>query len=107
MDTFWFGLKIGLGIAAGLTIWFAAARLPRKIRATLRAWRFRNAGFSYEENRNVSGWLSRDPYNDDWILWDDRHDVMLRSTDDDVTWRATTETMEQCLNLGREYWSRQ
>jgi hypothetical protein len=105
MDTFWLGLKIGLGIAAGLTIWFAVARFPRRIRATLRDWRFSNAGFTYENNPNVSGWLTRDPHNGDWILWDDRHDVMLRSTEDAATWRATTETMQQCLTLGREYWS--
>jgi hypothetical protein len=107
MGAFWFGLKIGLGIAAGVTIWLVVARLSQVIRAMLRDWRFTRAGFCYENNSNVAGWLTRDPHNDDWILWDDRHHVMLRSADGDTNWRATAETMKQCLALGREYESHQ
>jgi hypothetical protein len=104
MDTIWFGIKIGIGIAVGLMIVMVAARMLRGIRTLLRDFRFTRAGFSYENNPNISGWLTRDPQNDDWILWDDKHDVMLRSADGDAAWHASNETLNDGIALGQKYW---
>jgi hypothetical protein len=105
MDAIWFGVKIGVGIAiaifaitllVGRLRWLAACYLDR---------RFVKAGFSWEENRNVRGWLTRDPNNDDWILWDRGNNRMLRSTDNDNAWTVSPENLEQCLNLGQQYFA--
>ena len=106
METLWFGIKMGVGIAAGLTIFFIVVRVFNGIRARITVLRFARAGFTYENNLQVSGWLTRDPHNDDWIIWDDKHNVMLRSADEDAAWRTTNESMHQCLALGRGYQKR-
>jgi hypothetical protein len=107
MEALWFGIKMGFGIAVGLTIFLFAARLFNAVRAFFKRLPFTRAGFTYERYRaGVSGWVTRDPHNEDLILWDDEHNVTLRSTDESASWRATTETRKQCLNLGREYWNR-
>lgn len=103
MATVWYGLKIGLGIGAGLGILFLASFWFRRLRSHFHALRFVRAGFTYEQNPNVIGWLSRDPYNDDWILWDEIHQVMLRSADGDASWRISRESLRECLRIGREY----
>jgi hypothetical protein len=103
MATLWYGIKIGLGIGAGLAILFIATFWLRRLRCHFQALRFSRAGFTYEQNPHVTGWLSRDPENDDWILWDETHKVMLRSTDGDASWTASQESLQECLRIGREY----
>lgn len=101
MGTIWLGLKIGIGVAIGLLLVYYAWRELRGLPETFRAVRFHRAGFDWAEG--PQGWLSRDPYNDDWILWDERNNRMLRATDPDGNWRPSGETLEQCTALGRKY----
>jgi hypothetical protein len=66
-------------------------------------WRFFRAGFAYENLKSMSGWLSRDPANNDWIFWDVQHNMMLRSSESDRVWIMSNKTKKQCLQLGRAY----
>lgn len=108
MDTLWFGVKLGLGIAGGLFAAFLVWRIGVRISAELREFpsvfldrRFVEAGFVWEENADVRGWLTRDPSNGEWIMWDARSRKVLRSTDDDTSWRVSAESLEECLAVGR------
>ena len=76
----------------------------REIRAlaeTRRTLRFHKAGFNWA--KGPQGWLSRDPNNDDWILWDGRNGRMLRATDPDLNWRPSDGSLDQCIALGEKY----
>ena len=101
MGAIWLGLKIGVGIAVGLLIVYYGWRELRAIPETQIAWRFHKAGFDWA--KGPQGWLSRDPNNDDWILWHERSGQMFRSSDDDPVWRSSGETLEECLALGQQY----
>jgi hypothetical protein len=101
MGTIWLGLKIGVGIAIGLLVVYYIWRELRALPETFRTLRFSRAGFDWAEG--PQGWLSRDPSNDDWILWDERNKRMLRATDPDGNWMPSGETQEQCIALGRKY----
>ncbi len=101
MGTIWFGLKIGIGIAVGLLLVYYAWRELRTLPETRRSLRFHKAGFDWAEG--PQGWLSRDPNNDDWILWDEQNKQMFRSTDRDPNWRPSGETLDQCIALGQKY----
>jgi len=72
------------------------------------ARRFARASFTWEKDEDISGWLSRDPENDDWILWDEKNKLMLRRrfSDPYVPWVVSQEDLEQCLELGRRYRAR-
>ena len=63
---------------------------------------FLNAGFTYEQNGSLEGWLSRDPFTDDSILWSTRTKQMYRRRDQG-DWRPSPETRQACLQLGRVY----
>jgi len=108
MGAIWFGLEIGLGIAIGLSLVYYAWRdlraISRNIRAisrNIRALRFQRAGFDWA--KGPQGWLSRDPHNGNWILWDERTNQMFRATPPGGNWRPSEERLEQCLALGRRY----
>lgn len=101
MGPIWLGLKIGIGVAIGLLLVYYAWRELRGLPGTFRAVRFHRAGFDWA--KGPQGWLSRDPYSDDWILWDERNNRMLRATDPDGNWIPSRETLEQCIALGRKY----
>lgn len=101
MGTIWFGVKIGVGTAIGLLFVYYVWRELRALPETIRALKFHRAGFNWAEG--PQGWLSRDPCNDDWILWDEQNDRMLRATDPDGNWRPSGESLEQCISLGRKY----
>lgn len=101
MAAVWFGLKIGVGVAIGLLIVYYVWRELRAIPHTRIALKFHKAGFDWADG--PQGWLSRDPGNDDWILWDERNNRMLRATDPGGEWRPSGENLEQCLDLGRRY----
>jgi hypothetical protein len=107
MSTVWFGVKIGAGILLGIVAASIAAivvwRVFNEIRVLAFARQFVRAGFTWEENQNVRGWLTRDPHNEDWILWDEQHARMLRSSDGDREWRVSPERRRRCLDLGRRY----
>jgi hypothetical protein len=101
MGSIWLGLKIGVGIAIGLLLVYYIWRELRAIPDTRRTLRFHKAGFSWAKEKQ--GWLSRDPNNDDWILWDERNGQMFRATDPDPNWRPSGETVDQCIALGQKY----
>jgi hypothetical protein len=101
VGTIWLGLKIGVGFAVGLLLVYYAWRELRALPETRRALRFHKAGFNWAEG--PQGWLSRDPNNDDWILWDEQNERMLRATDPDPNWRPSEETLDQCIALGEKY----
>jgi hypothetical protein len=96
MNEVLFGIKIGLGVAIGLWLAWRVCGWVTDLVLTLR---FTRAGFTWER----SGWLSRDPDNDDWILWDPKNHRMLRSSDSDTQWRLSAESLGQCLSLGHKY----
>jgi hypothetical protein len=102
VGTIWLGLKIGVGFAVGLLLVYYIWRELRAVPETRRALRFHKAGFNWAEGPQV-GWLSRDPNNDDWILWDEQNQRMLRATDLDPNWRPSEETLDQCIALGEKY----
>ena len=101
MGTIWFGLKIGVGIALGLAFMYYLWRELRGVPEIFRTLKFHRAGFDWAHG--PQGWLSRDPYNDDWILWDDRKKQMFRATDPGGDWRPSGEGVEECIALGRKY----
>jgi hypothetical protein len=65
---------------------------------------FVSSGFEFSRCGPFEGWLSRDPTNDDWILWSLKEQRMFRgSTPDAFLWVASSESKEECIQLGREY----
>lgn len=65
---------------------------------------FSRAGFTYEQLDQLEGWLSRDPYTDDWILWAPRTEQMYRRKDQEgASWQPSPESKSECLKLGRVY----
>jgi hypothetical protein len=106
MGTVWLGVRIGIGIILAFAAFRVSMRWFGKFASRSNAKKFTKAGFQWEENQNVQGWLTRDPDNDDWILWDCPSQRMLRSSDNDSTCKVSTETRDECLSLGRRYWKR-
>ncbi len=110
MDTIWFGVKLGVGIAGGMLAAFVVWRIVLRVRAELRELpslfldrRFAKAGFTWEENANVRGWLTRDPNNGEWIIWDAESRRVLRSSEGDGCWRVSAESLDECLAVGRAW----
>ena len=101
MGTVWLGLKIGIGFGVGVLfvyfLWCEIRALPE----TRRALRFHKAGFDWA--KGPQGWISRDPNNDDWILWHEQSHQMFRATDPDPNWRPSGETLDECISLGHKY----
>ena len=95
------GLKIGIGFAVGLLFMYYIWRGIRELPEASRAIRFSKAGFDWAEG--LQGWLSRDPNNDDWILWDEGNKRMLRATPPGGDWTPSRETLDQCIALGQKY----
>lgn len=65
--------------------------------------KFFKAGFTLERSGELEGWLSRDGYTDEWILWSPQTKQMYRRKDEDARWRPSPENESQCLKLGRVY----
>jgi hypothetical protein len=64
--------------------------------------KFFKAGFTREQSGNLEGWLSRDAYNDDWIVWSPNTRQMYRRKDHDgAAWRPSPESEQECLKLRR------
>ena len=101
MGSIWLGIKVGVGFTVGLLIVYYIWREIRGLPETRLALRFHKAGFNWADG--PQGWLSRDPNNDDWILWDEQNQRMLRGTDPDPSWKPSGETLEQCIALGQKY----
>lgn len=95
METVWHGIKLGIGLIVGFGVLFF---LFREIRGFLYTLRFTRVGCTYQKGEKPgtpSGWLTRDPRIDDWLLWDVAHRVCLRMADhrgsmrwDDAHWQA-------------------
>ena len=66
--------------------------------------KFVEAGFTFEQSDHLEGWLSRDGFNDDWILWSPTTRQMYRRKSyDGSTWQPSHESELECLKLGRVY----
>jgi hypothetical protein len=81
MDTVWFGVKLGVGIVIGMAL---LRFVWREITGLARAWQFTKRGCDYQHGGGgvrPNGWVTRDPNNDDWILWDVDRQQMLRLSD--------------------------
>lgn len=133
MDTVWFGAKLAFGLTLGFALLFWFFR-------EIGGLRFVRAGCTYrkgEKPGTPSGWLTRDPHTDDWLLWDETHGVCLRMADysplllrwdkeqrqawaasrsvpddsaleervakDASQWNIANYSLEQFLNLARDY----
>ena len=107
MGTIWIGWDAIIVIAIVMFVTFTIAailanRAWKKIRANHLSATLVDAGFTWEYR--LQGWLSRDPNNDDWILWDERNNRMLRlpsQRNDD--WRQSEESLRECIELGKKY----
>ncbi len=65
---------------------------------------FFQAGFTYEKSDHLEGWLSRDGYTGDWILWSPFTKQMYRRKDQDgARWEPSLESKGDCLKLGQVY----
>lgn len=88
METFWFAIKFGFGLAVAFGIVFI---LLRQVMGFLHGLRFTSAGCSYQRGEKPgtpSGWLIRDPRDvclggGDWMLWDEARNVCLGLVDYD------------------------
>lgn len=65
--------------------------------------KFFKAGFSFESDGGLEGWLTRDPYNSDWILWSPTTRQLYRKSDGQKTWLPSPENEVETLKLGRVY----
>lgn len=106
METIWIGWDIIAGIVIVLLVAIAsgvvlARRGWKKIRTNRFSAKLVDAGFTWEYR--LHGWLSRDPYTDDWILWDERNEQMLRLPRQGDDWQASEENFQQCIELGQKY----
>ena len=107
MDTVWFGIKIGVGIAVGI----ALTRLVwREIAGFALARQFTKRGCDYQHEGgsegHPNGWMTRDPYSNDCILWDVERRRMMRLSDDapkSEPWKATSESLADFLRLAEGY----
>jgi len=65
---------------------------------------FPQAGFIWDRSTEIEGWLSRDPYTDDWILWSPKSEQMYRRKGwEGARWLPSPESEEQCLKLSEVY----
>ena len=86
--------------------WRTWARQDQEAWERWEAKRFINAGFTWEAGAEARGWLSRDPFNNDWILWDTAHKRMLRRSDEGTAeWQPSRESIHECIALAEAYMS--
>jgi hypothetical protein len=64
---------------------------------------FPAAGFTWEQSDHLEGWISRDPHNDDWILWSTKSKQMYRRANAGRMWRPSPESEKECMKLGLVY----
>lgn len=104
MDTVWFGIKIGVGIAIGIAL---MRFVWREITGFLLARQFTRRGCDYQHEGasegHPNGWMTRDPHSNDWILWDIQRNRMMRLSDRSTTVN-TVETVRG--KLGRVFEAR-
>lgn len=66
--------------------------------------KFLKAGFTHEQSDHLEGWLSRDGYTDDLILWSpSTKKKYRRGSHEGATWNPSPESEQECLKLGRVY----
>jgi len=107
MDTVWYGLKLGVGIALGLAlarfVWNQITGFALARQFTKRACTYQREGGS---EAHPNGWMTRDPNNDDWILWDIDRKRTMRLNDSapkSKPWEPTNESLSEFLNLAEKY----
>jgi hypothetical protein len=107
MDTVWFGIKIGIGIVIGMAL---VRFLWNELREFVFAREFSKRGCTYQHEggseSHPNGWMTRDPNNDDWILWDIERKRTMRLNDQapkSEPWKPTDESLAEFLSLAEEY----
>ena len=90
-------LLICVGVLAGALLFSSF----RWLRVQMRKPSFRSAGFTFERCGPHRGWLSRDPSNGDWIMWNVKEHRMYRgATPDALLWMRSPESEGECIELG-------
>ena|SRR5713101_6211924 len=109
MDTIWFGIKLGIGILIGA--WLLRF-VVIQIVAHTDARQFTKLGCTYQHEGggegHPNGWMTRDPNNDDWILWDASRNRMWRLKDmaqKSNLWQPSHENLAGFLVLAEQYWN--
>jgi hypothetical protein len=115
METIWTGILLAIGLAIGYLILTFAVGLIFSIRNIFRAVRFSCAGCVYQPAQSPgapSGWLIRDIRNDDWVIWDEKNNRVMRVNDGaapNEPWTISTETLKEFLKLAhseKEFWNK-
>ncbi len=67
--------------------------------------KFFRAGFTLETVDNgMTGWLTRDPYTNEWLLWSPKTKQTYRRGESATAfWRPSPESEAECLKLGTVY----
>jgi hypothetical protein len=83
MNTIWLGVKIGIGIIIG----FGLVKLVFGLVVGFLDTRpFRKVSCSYQHEGGTeahpNGWMTRDPNSNDWILWDEDRQRLMRLHED-------------------------
>jgi len=107
VDTVWLGVKIGIGIVIGMAVVLFAWR---EITGFALTRQFTKRGCTYQHEggseTHPNGWMTRDPNNSDWILWDIDRQRMMRLNDEaqkSEPWRASDESLVEFLSLAEGY----
>ena len=107
MGTIWYGIKIGVGIVIGMAL---IRVVFREIVGIVNSRPFTKVGCTFQHEggseAHPNAWMTRDPNNEDWILWDiDRQRVMRLHEDapQSTPWRATAESYGDFMRMAKGY----
>ncbi len=106
MDGIFLGFKIGLGFVLALAVSWWIWHKVAAWRLTLLFMTKTTCTFQQGNGATPTGWLTRDGFTDDWILWDLKDRDVLRCSDEDppgTPWKRTGESLEQFLVCAAEY----
>ena len=108
MEIIWLGIQLAIGLAIGYFLIRLVIRIVREVIEVFLVLRFRRAGCTYQPGEvpgTPSGWLTRDIRNDDWLFWDEKNLLTLRTSDDAdpaETWQISGESLREFLRLARK-----
>lgn len=106
MEGIFLGFKIGLGLVLALAVSWWIWRKITAWRLTLLFMTKTACTFQQGNGATPTGWLTRDGFTDDWILWGLEDRGVLRVSDEDppgTPWKRTGESLEQFLICAAEY----
>jgi hypothetical protein len=107
VDTLWIGIKLGIGIVIGMAL---IRFVCREITGFAFSRQFTKRSCTYQHEggseAHPNGWMTRDPNNDDWILWDVDRQRTMRLSDEapkSEPWNVSSESLVEFLNLAEGY----